>query len=60
MTKTTKRITNTKNGLTEKQKEKRDARIVKLYNSGKYSFRSLSEKVGLSKSRCHEIVSQNY
>jgi hypothetical protein len=42
--------------LTEKQLQKRDERIIKLYMSGKFSTRSLAAKVHLSKSRTAEIV----
>lgn len=44
--------------LTPKQMAKRNERIQKLYDSGKYTTRSLAAKVGLSKSRVAEIVAQ--
>jgi hypothetical protein len=45
-----------KKKLTVRQMEVRDEKIVRMYRSGKYSIRSLAEKVGLGKSRVHEIV----
>lgn len=42
--------------MTDKQMAKRNERIKKLYTTGKYSVRSLSSKVGLSKTRVGEII----
>lgn len=42
--------------MTAKQMAKRNEKIQKLYASGKYSVRTLAPKVGLSKSRVHEII----
>jgi DNA-binding Lrp family transcriptional regulator len=44
--------------LTAKQMAKRNERIAKLASTGKYSIRQLAEKVGLSKTRVHEIISR--
>ncbi|MDD5651353.1 MAG: hypothetical protein PHF86_13220 [Candidatus Nanoarchaeia archaeon] len=35
---------------------KRDTRIRKMYSTGKFSVRSLANKIGLSKTRVHEII----
>ena len=42
--------------MTEKAMAKRNARIKKLYKTGKYSVRCLAERVGLSKTRVGEII----
>ena len=42
--------------LTEKQMAKRNAKIQKLYATGKYTHRSLAKIVGLSKTRVGVIV----
>lgn len=42
--------------LTQKQRAKRDERICKLYNEKGLSTRQIAEKVGISKTRVHEIV----
>jgi DNA-binding transcriptional regulator LsrR (DeoR family) len=39
-----------------KQMQKRNARIKKMYKTGKYSVRELATKIGLSKSRVGEII----
>jgi hypothetical protein len=46
----------------KKQREQRDAKMVKLYSKMKagvrvYSVRSIAEQFGMSKSRVHVIVS---
>jgi len=41
--------------LTEKQRARRDERIVKLYRKG-MSTREIADKTGLGKSRVWEIV----
>ena len=45
--------------LTEKQRLKRDERILKLYNEKGLSTRAIAEKIGLSKTRVAEIT-KNY
>ena len=42
--------------MTARQMEKRNERIIRLYESGKYTVRSLAQKVGLSKTRVGEIL----
>lgn len=42
--------------LTPKQRARRDERILKLYHEKGLSTRQIAEKVGLSKTRVHEIV----
>jgi DNA-binding Lrp family transcriptional regulator len=44
--------------LTAKQMAKRNEKIAKLASTGKYSIRQLAERVGLSKTRVHEIISK--
>ena len=41
--------------LTAKQRKVRDTRICKLYSKG-MSTRQIAERVGISKTRVHEIV----
>jgi DNA-binding transcriptional regulator LsrR (DeoR family) len=42
--------------MTLKQRVKRDEKIRKLYDEKGMSTRQIAEKVGLSKTRVHEIV----
>ena len=42
--------------MSKKQMNARNAKIKKLYSTGKYSQRKLAAKVGMSKSRIGEIV----
>ena len=44
--------------MTEKQMNARNQKIVKLYKTGKFSYRELSRKVNLSKTRLQEIVTK--
>ena len=42
--------------LTFEQRRKRNERIRKMYSTGKYSHRTLAEKVGLAKSTINDIL----
>lgn len=42
--------------LSEGQREVRNERIRKMYRTGKYTVRGLASKIGLSKTRIHEII----
>lgn len=42
--------------LSPKQRAQRDQRICKMYEEKEMSTRQIAKKVGLSKTRVHEIV----
>ena len=46
--------------MTDKQRFRRDERILKMYFDKGLSTRTIAEKVGLSKTRVHEIVAYEY
>ena len=46
--------------MTEKQRLRRDERILKLYWDKGKSTRQIAEMVNLSKTRVHEIVAYEY
>lgn len=44
--------------MTEKQMARRNERILKMYHLKGMSTRQIAEKVGMGKSRVHEITQQ--
>ena len=50
------RFMTTTKKLTEKQMDKRNARIQKMYSTGKFTHRSLAKVIGLSKTSIGRIL----